>query len=99
MTSTGMGDPDYTSRNAWIKLEPRRTAMSYSALLYETEGRIARITLNRPERLNAIDGKMPREIRQAVEQANADDSVHVIVLQGAGRAFCAGYDLKKYAEG
>jgi len=72
--------------------------MSFSSLRYETEGRIATITLDRPERLNAIDSKMPREIRQAVERANDDDSVHVIVLAGAGRAFCAGYDLKKFAE-
>jgi enoyl-CoA hydratase len=62
-------------------------------------GRIASITLNRPERLNAIDDAMPGEIRAAVEAANVDDRVHVIVLQGAGDAFCAGYDLKHYAEG
>jgi enoyl-CoA hydratase len=61
--------------------------------------RIARITLNRPERLNAIDERMPGEIRRAVEAANADDEVHVIVLAGAGRAFCAGYDLQAFAEG
>jgi len=61
-------------------------------------GRIATITLNRPERLNAIDDAMPGEIRAAVAAANADDRVHVIVLQGAGDAFCAGYDLKHYAE-
>ena len=73
--------------------------MNFSSLLYETRGRIARITLNRPERLNAIDSKMPREIRQAVERANDDDDVHVIVLAGAGRTFCAGYDLKIWAEG
>jgi len=72
--------------------------MSFASLLYETRGRIATITLNRPERLNAIDAKMPREIRQAVERANDDDQVHVIVLRGAGRAFCAGYDLKLFAE-
>ena len=73
--------------------------MTYSSLLYATEGRIARITLNRPERLNAIDDTMPGEIRHAVEEANADDRVHVIVLEGAGRAFCSGYDLELYAEG
>ena len=73
--------------------------MRFTALKYTVTGRIARITLNRPARLNAIDEKMPREIRRAVEAANADDRVHVIVLSGAGRAFCAGYDLKKYAEG
>jgi enoyl-CoA hydratase len=64
-----------------------------------TNPRIARITLNRPERLNAIDERMPGEIRRAVEAANADDAVHVIVLAGAGRAFCAGYDLQAFAEG
>jgi len=73
--------------------------MRYTSLKFAVTGRIARITLNRPARLNAIDGKMPREIRRAVEAANADDRVHVIVLAGAGKAFCAGYDLKKYAEG
>ena len=73
--------------------------MRYTTLKYAVAGRIARITLNRPARLNAIDDKMPREIRRAVEAANADDRAHVIVLAGAGRAFCAGYDLKKYAEG
>jgi len=72
--------------------------MSYKTLRYEKQGRIARITLNRPRRLNAISVAMPREIRLAVEEANADDSVHVIVLAGAGRAFCAGYDLKDFAE-
>ncbi len=73
--------------------------MTFETLLYETEGRVARITLNRPERLNAITETMPGEIRAAVDRANADDAVHVIVLQGAGRAFCAGYDLKVFAEG
>jgi len=72
--------------------------MDFSSLLYETQGRVVRVTLNRPERLNAIDSKMPREIRQAVERANEDDTVHVIILGGAGRAFCAGYDLKAFAE-
>ncbi len=73
--------------------------MRYTTLKYTVAGRIARITLNRPARLNAIDDKMPREIRRAVETANEDDRVHVIVLAGAGKAFCAGYDLKKFAEG
>ena len=72
--------------------------MAYETLLYETAGRIARITLNRPERLNAIGAKMPGEIRAAVERANADDAIHVIILAGAGRGFCSGYDLKDFAE-
>ena len=73
--------------------------MKLATLKYSVTGRIARITLNRPARLNAIDDHMPREIRLAVEAANDDDRVHVIVLSGAGRAFCAGYDLKQFAEG
>ena len=73
-------------------------AMKFSTLKYTVKDRVARITLDRPERLNAIDERMPHEIRLAVEQANADDRVHVIVLAGAGRAFCAGYDLKLFAE-
>ena len=72
--------------------------MTFTTLNYATDGRIARITLNRPERLNAIDEKMPGEIRAAVERANADDGIHVIVLAGAGRGFCSGYDLKAFAE-
>lgn len=65
---------------------------------YEREGRIARITLDRPGKLNAINDEMPRELRDAVARAGDDDGVHVIVLAGAGRAFCAGYDLELYAE-
>jgi enoyl-CoA hydratase len=68
------------------------------SITYEVSGRRATITLNRPERLNAIDRHMPGEIREAVEAANADAEVHVIVLAGAGRSFCAGYDLKEFAE-
>ncbi|MEU1980920.1 crotonase/enoyl-CoA hydratase family protein [Nocardia sp. NPDC019395] len=66
---------------------------------YEVRDHRAYLTLNRPGRLNAITGEMAREIGDAVAEANADDSVRVIVIQGAGRAFCAGYDLKLYAEG
>jgi enoyl-CoA hydratase len=72
--------------------------MTYTTLKYDRRDRVARITLNRPERLNAINEAMPGEIRRAIDEANADDGVHVVVLQGAGRAFCAGYDLKIFAE-
>lgn len=67
-------------------------------VLYERDGRIARITLNRPEVLNAIDDDLPVELADCVARANAEAGVHVIVLSGAGRAFCAGYDLAYYAE-
>jgi len=60
--------------------------------------RVACIVLDRPERYNAITAEMPREIREAVERANEDDDVHVIVLTGAGEGFCAGYDLIEFAE-
>jgi enoyl-CoA hydratase len=69
-----------------------------TTLTYEVRDATAYVTLDRPERLNAIDDVMPGEIRAAVERANADDAVRVIVVQGAGRAFCAGYDLKLFAE-
>ncbi|GAC1316285.1 MAG: crotonase/enoyl-CoA hydratase family protein [Acidimicrobiales bacterium] len=75
------------------------TDPQFRSLRYEVSGRVASITLSRPERLNAIDAFMPREIRQAVESANDDHGVHVIVMRGEGRAFCAGYDLKEFAEG
>ena len=68
------------------------------SVLYETKGRVATITLNRPERLNAIDLSMPQGIADAVSRACADDAVHAIVVQGAGRAFCAGYDLLDFAQ-
>lgn len=67
-------------------------------VLFERDGRIARITLNRPDVLNAIDDDLPRELADAVARADHDPAVHVIVLAGAGRAFCAGYDLKHYAQ-
>ena len=72
--------------------------MKYTEISYNTEGRIATITLDRPARLNAISMGMPRQLCHAVERANRDDSVHVIILTGAGRAFCSGYDLIDFAE-
>ena len=68
-------------------------------VLYEKDGRIGRITLNRPEVMNAIDDDLPGELAAAVAQADADRDVYVMVLSGAGKAFCSGYDLAHYAEG
>jgi enoyl-CoA hydratase len=68
-------------------------------VVYERDGRIGRITLNRPEVLNAIDDEVPGELADCVARANADPAVHVIVLSGKGDAFCTGYDLAYYAEG
>ena len=73
-------------------------ARQFRSLRYETRERKAYVTLDRPHALNAIDRHMPGEIRQAVALAEDDPEVHVIVLAGAGRSFCAGYDLKEFAE-
>ncbi len=69
-----------------------------TTLTYETTGRIARITLNRPERGNGITAMMPLELTACVERANLDASVHVIALSGNGKGFCGGYDLVVAAE-
>jgi enoyl-CoA hydratase len=67
-------------------------------LTYEVTGAIARITLNRPERGNAITFEMPAELAACVERANLDPNVHVIALAGNGKGFCGGYDLVLTAE-
>lgn len=67
-------------------------------VVYERDGRIGRVTLNRPDVLNAIDDALPGELEAAVVAAGSDDRVHVIILSGAGKGFCAGYDLAYYAE-
>ena len=67
--------------------------MSYETLLYETDGPIATITLNRPDRLNTIVPPMPDEFERAIGEATHDAAIKVIVLRGAGRSFCAGYDF------
>jgi enoyl-CoA hydratase len=75
---------------------------SYSTLQIQKDAhqpRVARLLLNRPERLNAINEDMPREIRAAVDWANADEEVHVIVVEGAGKGFCGGYDLAQFGQG
>ncbi len=67
--------------------------MAYETLLYETDGPIAAVTLNRPDRLNTIVPAMPDELEHAIAAAVRDPDVRVIVLRGAGRAFCAGFDF------
>jgi enoyl-CoA hydratase len=66
---------------------------SYETILYATDGPVATITLNRPERLNTIIPPMPDEVEIAVAAATRDANVKVIVLRGSGRSFCAGYDF------
>ncbi len=73
--------------------------MRLETLTYESSDRVARITLNRPERGNGITARMPVEIAECVERANLDPAVHVIALAGNGSGFCGGYDLVASAEG
>src|SRR5688572_33372592 len=67
---------------------------AYQHIIYEVSEKIATITLNRPDRMNAWTAIMERDVRHAMETAAADDNVRVIVLTGAGRAFCAGADME-----
>jgi enoyl-CoA hydratase len=62
-------------------------------VLYEVDGRVATLTLNRPERLNAIVPALIEDFEVALDRAQGEDAVHVIRLRGAGRVFCAGYDI------
>jgi enoyl-CoA hydratase len=69
------------------------------AVLYEADGRIARITLNRPERGNGITRALVQQLVESVERADLDPAIHVLVLSGNGPGFCGGYDLVESAEG
>jgi enoyl-CoA hydratase len=73
--------------------------MGLETMTYTRDGRIARITLDRPERGNGVTLEMPRELAACVERANLDPEVHVIALAGNGSGFCGGYDLVASAEG
>jgi enoyl-CoA hydratase len=68
-------------------------------MIYEVTGRVARITLDRPERGNGITRGLLSELERRIEQADLDPAVHVILLAGNGKGFCGGYDLVESAEG
>jgi len=71
------------------------TPTSFEALRWETDDGVATITLNRPDALNSLEGTLKRELLAALRDAGRDPAVRVVVLTGAGRAFCAGQDLKE----
>jgi enoyl-CoA hydratase len=72
--------------------------MSYQDIAYEVENGRARITLNRPHRINAITELMATELAEALFEADDDTSVHSVILRGAGTSFCSGYDLDAYGD-
>jgi 2-(1,2-epoxy-1,2-dihydrophenyl)acetyl-CoA isomerase len=71
--------------------------MTYDNVLYSIDGGIARLTLNRPDRLNSFNDAMHAEVRDALSRVRADASARVLLLTGAGRGFCAGQDLSDRA--
>jgi enoyl-CoA hydratase len=73
-------------------------AIDYATMTYEVTGRVARITFNRPDQGNAITRDTPLDLAHAVERADLDPRVHVILLSGRGKGFCGGYDLAAFAE-
>jgi len=72
--------------------------MAYETLIYQTDGGIGRIIFNRPQAMNAITPAMLKELKSAVLEAGKDKEAKVIVLTGAGKAFCAGVDLKELGD-
>jgi enoyl-CoA hydratase/carnithine racemase len=73
--------------------------MTYNDIIYSTEDHVATITLNRPERMNAMDGTASKELTHAIGKAEKDKEVRVLILTGAGRAFCAGADVGQMVTG
>jgi enoyl-CoA hydratase/carnithine racemase len=70
----------------------------YDTILYEVDDRVATVTFNRPDQLNAVSPEMVRELRDAYASAEADDDVWIIIVTGNGRAFCAGADVTEIPE-
>jgi enoyl-CoA hydratase/carnithine racemase len=73
--------------------------MTYETVIYEKKGKVAKVTLNRPQALNALSDEMVRDLHLALEEADGDPEVRAVILAGAGRAFSAGYDIKPREDG
>ena len=67
--------------------------MTQDLVLYETDAKVGFVTLNRPEKLNALSTDLRRELAATLTRADEDPATSVVVLRGAGRSFCVGYDL------
>ena len=74
-------------------------AMEYQTIAYETDGDVIRLTLDRPRMLNAIDYQGTRELRHAAQAIHDDTRARVVLIRGAGRAFCTGINLKELGAG
>ncbi len=74
-------------------MSPSPQSRSFTTIEFEVSAGVATITLNRPEQLNALDPTMERELLQVWDLVDGDDDVRAAVVTGAGRAFCAGFDL------
>ena len=74
------------------------TGKKFETLRYEVDGGLARLTLNRPDAMNGMTNQMVREATEALQLAGSDPSVRVLVLTGAGGAFCPGADLKHFTQ-
>src|ERR1700752_4790426 len=74
-----------------------RTTMAFETILFEMRGPVGLLTLNRPDKLNAINGKMVEEIEGWLDRVEQDPDVRALVVTGAGRAFSAGFDLSEGA--
>ena len=72
--------------------------MAYETIKYEVAEQILTITLNRPDKLNAFNAAMQKELIDAFDQADSDDNIRAIIVTGAGRGFCAGADLSSGAD-
>jgi enoyl-CoA hydratase/carnithine racemase len=83
---------------AAISASEKETLMAFTEIKYEVADKIATITLNRPDKLNAFTGVMMAEMIEAFDKSDADDSVRVVIVTGAGRGFCAGADLSAGAK-
>src|SRR5205085_6264579 len=80
-------------RTIFCRWTGRRGSMTDNLVQYETDGSIAIITMNRPEKLNAVNHELRSGVSEALIRADDDKSIHVVILRSNGRAFCVGYDI------
>ena len=73
--------------------------MNLETMLYESDGDLIRLTLNRPQALNAVNYRGTQELHEAAQAIHDDPAARAVIIRGAGRAFCAGIDLKELAAG